>query len=476
MTKTEGQSFVLTIAGLRGGSGKTFASLGLTSFFVNDGKKVCPFKKGPDYIDAGWLAFAAGRHCYNLDTFMCSPQIVKDSFLYHSENFDISVIEGNRGLYDAIDVTGKTSTAEIAKLVDSPVIVCIDCTKCTLTIAAVVMGLINFDPELKLEGVILNRVAGKRHAEKLRASIEHYTDVKVVGAIPKIRDLDFPERHMGLIPTCESNQASLIIKKTEEVIKDNLDTHIVYEIASSGKNKENTVSPYKEIIISEKCEEKIRIGIIIDEAFQFYYPENIKILEYCGAELVKINTLTDDKIPENIHALYIGGGFPESFAKELSQNKTMRKSILSAAEKNLPVYAECGGLIYLGEEIILGDKHYEMCGFFPLKFSLSDKPQGHGYVDAVVCEKNPFFEKNLSLKGHEFRYSKIMDIDFNDNFDDIYFSYLLDRGVGITGRKDGITKKNTLASYLHLHALGSKQWAEGLIKAAEKFKKSLNNN
>lgn len=469
MLKKDECGSVITIAGLRGGSGKTFVSLGLTSSLVQQGKSVCPFKKGPDYIDAGWLAFAANRHCYNLDTFMCTEDIVKKSFLYHSAGSDIALIEGNRGIYDAIDVEGSTSTAEIAKLVDSPVIVCIDSTKCTMTIAAIVMGLTAFDKDLNLAGVVFNQVAGARHAGKLRKAVEHHTDVKVIGAIPKVRKFKFPERHMGLVPTCENDESSLIIKETGRIISENLDVDLVLDIAKKEEPYKKADSPYSIVTSGIKDKSDLRIGVIMDKAFQFYYPENLIALEETGASLVKINSLEDEKIPDDLHALYIGGGFPESFAKELMDNKSMRESIRNAAENDLPVYAECGGLIYLGESIVLKDEEYEMCGFFPLSFGISRKPQGHGYVDAVVTEDNPFIEKGIHLNGHEFRYSTISAMKTGK---DIRFSYDLDRGVGITGNKDAITKKNTLASYLHLHSFGTRTWTSSIINAAEKYRDS----
>lgn len=469
MLENKGCTSSVTIAGLRGGSGKTFVSLGLVSSLKSIGKDVCPFKKGPDYIDAGWLAFAAGRHCYNLDTYMCSPEIVKESFVYHSKGSDFALIEGNRGLFDAIDVEGRTSTAEVAKLLDSPVIICIDCTKCTMTIAAVVMGLRAFDPDLNLAGVIFNRVAGPRHAGKLAKAVEYYTDVKVIGALPKVRKLDFPERHMGLVPTCENKMASAIIEDTGKIIRENLDLGKILEIAKTENPVTAENSPY-EMVMSEKSGEELNIGVIIDDSFQFYYPENILVLEKYGARLTRINAITDKAIPDDLDALYIGGGFPESFAKELSENISMRESVKRNAEAGLPVYAECGGLMYLGRSIILGDNEYEMCSFFDMSFTISKKPQGHGYVDAVVKSDNPFIEKGIHLKGHEFRYSKIV----NNSEDKSFFSYELDRGVGISENMDGITKKNTIASYIHLHAFGSPSWAKAMIRAAEKFKKTKN--
>jgi len=221
----------ITIAGLSGGSGKTILSVGIIAAWTNLGKKIAPFKKGPDYIDAGWLALAAGMPCYNLDAFMMEKEQVGLSFITHSMNKDIAVIEGNRGLYDGIDIKGSTSTAELAKLLNSPVILCIDCTKATRTMAAVVLGCLKFDPDVQIKGIVLNRIAGPRHEDVLRKSIEYHCGVPVLGAIPKLKKQNFPERHMGLLPTQEHAWAKDSISAISEKVSKYVDLAEIKKVA-----------------------------------------------------------------------------------------------------------------------------------------------------------------------------------------------------------------------------------------------------
>ncbi|MDA3835125.1 MAG: cobyrinate a,c-diamide synthase, partial [Spirochaetales bacterium] len=233
----------IIIAALRGGAGKTILSIGIVAAWTSLGKKVAPFKKGPDYIDAGWLALAAGRPCYNLDTFMIKEEHVLNSFLSHSINSDIAVIEGNRGLYDGLYIEGSTSTAELAKLLNAPVVLCIDCTKTTRTMAAVVSGCIQFDPDVKIKGVILNRIAGPRHENILRKSIEHYCGVPVLGAVPKLRKQNFPERHMGLIPTPEHAWANDSIETASQMASQYLDLDAIEKIANESAKSAGNQQP-----------------------------------------------------------------------------------------------------------------------------------------------------------------------------------------------------------------------------------------
>ncbi|TWI75523.1 hydrogenobyrinic acid a,c-diamide synthase (glutamine-hydrolysing) [Desulfobotulus alkaliphilus] len=454
----------IAIAALRGGSGKTILSIGLAAAWTQTGIGVAPFKKGPDYIDAGWLAFATGRHCYNLDTYLCEPHVVRTSFFRHSQGSDIALIEGNRGLYDGIDLAGNTSTADIAKLIDAPVLLCLDVTKSTRTMAALVLGCLHFDPDVRICGVVLNRVAGTRHAGILTKAIEHHTGVPVLGAIPKLRDQDFPERHMGLVPTQEHGWATHSIRTSAAVVRENVDMDRVFSLAQPLSPQ---ADQKKDPLISDSLsikESSVKIGFLKDAAFQFYYPENLEALEAEGAELIPIHSLEDQELPE-IDALYIGGGFPETHATSLTANASLRKSIFEAAHAGLPIYAECGGLMYLGEALILDGTSYPMCGVFPVRFGFSDKPQGHGYVRVTVEKKNPFFPEGLSILGHEFRYSRVEYLQ-----EDVPMVFSMGRGTGITKGRDGLIFKNTLAAYTHIHALGTPQWAPAMVNRARMFK------
>lgn len=460
----------VVIAGLRGGSGKTIISLGIAAAWKEKGYKVSPFKKGPDYIDAGWLSTAAGRPCYNLDTFLCTPSIVQHSYYENSANCDIAVIEGNRGLYDGIDIDGSTSTSELAKLLNLPVLLVLDCTKSTRTMAALLMGCMQFDPEINICGVILNRVAGKRHEGKVRANIERFCKIPVFGAVPKLKAEDFPERHMGLIPSEEHGFSDQAIQAAVKVANTHIDLDELYQ-AVTGKNQIPDPEGTPRIRFSEEEQidsDPVTIGIIRDSAFQFYYPDNIDALRQQGADIVFISPLNETVIPK-VHAIYMGGGFPETHAPQLAQNMAFRENLKKLSQKGLPIYAECGGLIFLGQSIRLSDREYPMSGILPIKFGLSIRPQGHGYTQVGVVNENPFYNIGEVLRGHEFRYSRILDIDYQDS----EMAFKMERGKGILDKKDGFFKHNTFGTYTHIHALGTPSWAPALIKRARAFKAAL---
>jgi cobyrinic acid a,c-diamide synthase len=456
----------IVIAGLRGGSGKTIISLGITAAWKQKGFRVSPFKKGPDYIDAGWLSKAAGRPCYNLDTFLCISSIVKQSYQENSKHCDIAVVEGNRGLYDGIDTDGSTSTAELAKLLNLPVLVVLDCTKSTRTMAALLMGCMKFDPDVKICGVILNQVAGKRHEGKVRENIKNFCNIPVFGAVPKLKARDFPERHMGLVTSEEHTFSDQAILAVTKVARDNIDLEALYQtVTEEDQCADLQIPQINSSELKPIKSEPVTIGIIRDSAFQFYYPDNIDALEKLGAKIVFISPLKEKSIPD-VNAIYMGGGFPETHAAQLSQNIAFRENLKNLSQKGLPIYAECGGLIFLGQSIALKDREYPMSGILPIKFGLSKRPQGHGYTRVKVVHENPFFKKGETLKGHEFRYSSILDIDYQDH----EMAFKMERGKGILNKKDGFFKQNTFGTYTHIHALGSPSWAPALIKKARDFK------
>jgi cobyrinic acid a,c-diamide synthase len=465
----------IIIAALRGGSGKTILSIGIIAALHKLGKPIAPFKKGPDYIDAGWLALAADRPCYNLDSFLLSQKDNLQSFFFHSANRSISVIEGNRGLFDGIDLQGSTSTAELAKLLRCPVVLCVDCTKITRTMAAVVLGCSLFDPDVMIKAVILNRVANLRHEKKLRDSIEHYCGIPVLGAIPKLDQQHFPERHLGLVPTPEHGWATDAIEAIAKIAEQHLDLNAILKISQQAPvlkteggelNAEGGMRKV-EVKRTETSGRKPvpRIGIIRDSAFQFYYPENIDALSNGGAEVVFISPLKDRKLPE-LDALYIGGGFPETHAEQLADNKSFSRHLKALADDGFPIYAECGGLMYLGEKLVLEGNTYPMAGVFPVTFNFYKKPQGHGYTIVTVEGENPYYDVGTEIRGHEFHYSRVSHWTSAEK--DLVFR--MNRGVGIHKDRDGIVYKNVLATYTHVHALGTPGWAGALIRNAVKYK------
>lgn len=351
----------LTIAGLGGDTGKTAVSVGLCRVWQKKGYTVIPFKKGPDYIDMGWLSRGASQPCYNIDLFFMDKTQILSSFSLNTKNADIALIEGNRGLYDGMDLEGSVSTAEIAKLLRSPVILILDCTKVTRTVAALALGCQTLDPEVPIKGVILNRLAGHRHGSITQKSVEKYCNLPVVGAIPKLKNITFPGRHLGLVPPQEHPLAEEAVDKAAEVMAKYLDIEHLWHIAQEAPLLHFIPEEYAEII-----KKQVTIGVIRDSAFQFYYPENLDALKRAGANLIEFSALTDD-LPPSLNALYIGGGFPETHAKLLSANEKLMQAIKKAAEEGLPIYAECGGLMYLGEELIWEAKSYPMVVFYLLK-------------------------------------------------------------------------------------------------------------
>jgi len=422
---------------------------------------------------------AAGRPCYNLDTFLIDRDQIRSSFHCYANNTDLAVIEGNRGLYDTIDISVRTSTAELAKLLDLPVILCIDGTKTTRTMAAVVMGCQHFDRDVKIKGVVLNRVAGPRHEKNLRQNIEHYCGVPVVGAVPKLREASFPERHMGLVPTPEHDWAQESIATVADVAAKYLDLDVILAIAQDNVDQAAhvctdaalqapapcaTLKDLESGAVQRNLAHAPRIGIIRDSAFQFYYQENLEALEAAGAELVYTSPLCDKKLPD-IDALYIGGGFPETHAQELTGNRTYRDHIKQLADQGLPIYAECGGLMYLGRELVLDQETFPMVGVFPLTFGLFKRPQGHGYTILQVAKANPYYAKDVEIRGHEFHYSKVIETPGQKL--DLVFA--VQRGQGLLDGKDGICYQNVLATYTHVHAFGTPAWAEALVQNAIQY-------
>jgi cobyrinic acid a,c-diamide synthase len=448
----------LVMAALRGGAGKTTLSLGMIAAWKRLGRNVAAFKKGPDFIDSAWLSLAAQRPCRNLDTFLLGPKKVQQSFGRNAESRGISLIEGNRGLYDGMDSRGTQSTAELAKLLKAPVVLVLDCTKVTRTLAAMVLGCQRMDPEVDIRGVILNQVARSRHEKILRASIEETCELPVLGAVPRMDDFPFPERHLGLIPPQEHQWVSRALERAAEVAEKYLDLEKLWKIGESAAafrwDAEEEPSPKAAAI-------RPVIGVMKDSAFQFYYPENLQALADRGARLIEISAVREKTLP-SLDALYIGGGFPETHAEQLADNLSFRESLRGAIENGLPVYAECGGLMYLGESLAMDTRIFPMAGVLPVSFSMEKRPQGHGYTLLEVDRENPFYAVGRVLKGHEFHYSRVVSLEEGR----IHFAFRVKRGTGIKENQDGLCYKNALATYSHIHALGCEEWADGLIRKA----------
>jgi cobyrinic acid a,c-diamide synthase len=452
----------LVIAGLAGGSGKSVVAVGITAALARRGRKVVPFKKGPDYIDAGWLQLAAGRRCYNLDPFLMTQEAIRRSFGNHSRDAELVVVEGNRGLYDGVDAQGGYSTAELAVTLDLPVVLVVNCTKTTRTVAAMILGCQQFDTRLDIKGVVLNQIATERQRNLVTEAVEHYTSIPVLGAIPRLKRDIFPMRHLGMIPHQEYTDSPEALDFLADLIAANVDLERLEAIMG-------TVSA-PVVKDQEKAEAavlpQVKIGVLQDAAFQFYYSENLEALEKSGARLIYINAMSARNLPE-IDGLYIGGGFPETSARELAANNSFRQSIKKAAQNGLPIYAECGGLIYLGDSIVLDGEEFPLVGIFPVRFGMSVKPQAHGYTIFHVEKENPFYRPGTEIKGHEFRYSTILD--WQGKADQLVLEMI--RGQGFSNGRDGLTYNNVLALYTHIHAQGTPEWAESFVRRCRTAKK-----
>jgi cobyrinic acid a,c-diamide synthase len=502
----------LIVAGLSGGSGKSVVAVGLTAALARRGLLLAPFKKGPDYIDSGWLQLAAGRPCYNLDPYLMSEAALKSSFVQHSRRADIVLIEGNRGLYDGVDPSGTYSTAELASLLKLPVLLVVDCTKTTRTVAAMVLGCQHLDPQLDLRGVVLNRIGSARHEKIVRQAVEHYTGVPVLGALPRLAKDVFPQRHLGVTPCPEHAGAEAAVATLAEWAEEHLDLEGVCRIMAeimlppeegelgpgldcagrsvrSGDKRPAVpqllyqspvhvaqVPPHRPL--SHNCGTagrlqtaeyaqaffpggRLRIGILRDAAFQFYYPDNLQALATEGAELIEIDALRTPELPE-VEALYIGGGFPETSARQLAANTRFRKSLKEQADGGLPIYAECGGLIYLGESMVLEGEEYPLVGIFPITFGLEQKPQAHGYTILEAVEANPYYPLGTEIRGHEFRYSRVLA--WRGEAEALVFA--VKRGKGFVDGRDGLLHHKVLALYTHVHAVGTPQWAAAFVEQA----------
>jgi cobyrinic acid a,c-diamide synthase len=456
----------LVISATRGGLGKTTLSLGIVAAWRRQGRQVAVFKKGPDFIDAGWLGVAAGRPCYNLDLFMMRQDSIRRSFLDHTARADAAVIEGNRGLFDGVDESGAYSTARLAKLLGAPVALIVDCTKSTSTVAALVLGCRQYDPDVNLGGIILNNVSSGRHEEVIRKAVEKSSGLPVLGAVPRQRGGEFPERHMGLTPFHEHPEVEQALQGAAALVERYLDLDALWTMAGPVPA---IAMAQTEAFGSRPPEQggRVVIGVIRDKAFQFYYPDNLEELERHGAVIREINALRDGALPDDIDALYIGGGFPETQAAELAANEGFCRSVKAAAEDGLPIYAECGGLIYLGRSLSVGEKRYPMTAVLPVDFVLEKRPQAHGYTVLESGGSSLFLAKGISIRGHEFHYSRISHIDGS-----LPMAYDVQRGFGIDGKTDGVICKNVVASYTHIHALATPEWAPAMVNKAREHQRN----
>lgn len=431
----------VVLTGTGSGVGKTTIATGIMKA-LSDEHKIQPFKVGPDYIDPSYHNCATGVSSRNLDSFFMSDGQIRQSFKngMTSSHADYGIIEGVRGLYEGISPTNDIgSTSSIAKALNSPVILIINSRSLVRSAAAMTLGFKALDSRIDIEGVILNNVKSQKHYLKTKEAVEKLANTRVLGGIERDNSISMEQRHLGLIPAVEQERISGLVEKWGELIRENIDLDALIEIMD---NSNPIINEYEPIWSTNKTKHKTRIAVPFDEAFNFYYKENLEALEYNNAKIEYFSPIHDEQLP-SVDALYIGGGYPEIFKKELSKNTTMLESIKEFSQDNHPIYAECGGLMYLCKTI----DSLPMVDVFPYHSMLTKRVQGLSYTIAHVQRDNPILKKNTTYHGHEFHYSKVEYTGSNSND----FAFSMRRGVGITGKYDGLLKNNTLASYIHTH-------------------------
>jgi len=444
----------LLISAAHKSSGKTTVSIGLCAALSARGLNVQPFKKGPDYIDPMWLTKAAGRSCHNLDPYLMGWDDIRALFRRAGASADLCLVEGNKGLYDGLALDGSNSNAALAAELDLPVLLVLDARGMTRGIAPLILGYQAFDPKVRIAGVILNNLGGSRHEAKLREVIEHYTDVPVLGAIQCDAALGVVERHLGLIPSNEAEDAEARVAAIGRTVAAQVDLDRLLAVAASAPARPAAIP----LVAIRRPGARLRIGIARDRAFGFYYADDLEALERAGAELLPFDTLHDTRLPA-VDGLFIGGGFPESFAAQLSANTALRQDIRAAIEGGLPAYAECGGLMYLSRSLTTGGASYPMVGAIPGDVVMHAKPVGRGYVHLKASADFPWgAAAGKQVRAHEFHYSDIENLPADSRY-----AWQVERGHGIDGTHDGIVVHKLLASYTHLRTTGGCNWAERFV-------------
>ena len=435
------------MAGVTSGVGKTSITCAIIYALQKKGFSVQPFKVGPDYIDPSYLSSISKHEAINLDVWLMGKKHLLESFVSNSKS-DISVIEGVMGYYDGFGGDSNyASTHHVASITKSPVILILDASKTSRSIAATAIGFQKFHRNSRIFGLILNKIGSKKHEILCRQALEK-TKLPILGIIYKNSELNFESRHLGLIPAEEKNLKSKI-EKTSKIISDSLDIDKIIQIMQKP-----LPLPNKSKIILKKP--RTTISIALDGSFNFYYRDNLEALRREGADLKFFSPIHDKKLPKS-DGIYIGGGFPEILGNSLEKNSTMKKIIKKSSEENIPIYAECGGLMYLTKSIDYGNKKYKMIGLFDAETKMTEKMKLN-YTKGKIISKNIISDKTHELRGHEFHYSELDSVS-----SDSKFAYELDIGEGIKNHKDGMIQYNTLASYGHLY-FDSSNYAKIFVK------------
>jgi len=450
------------LAGTNSRVGKTTLTMGIMLALKKRGFVVQPFKAGPDYIDPTYHTFVSSRVCRNLDTWMLSCGAVLELFQRQAKSADLSIIEGVMGLYDGLGNREEGSSAHLAKILKSPVILVVDASSISRSAGAVVLGYKEFDKDVDLRGVILNNIGSSSHYSSVKDAIEMNTGLPVLGFLPKDKSLSLPERHLGLIPTDEKALFNSFAKKLLNLVEKNIDIDKIIAIS----RKAHPFPPVNNTLFGkEQASDKVTIAIAKDASFNFYYQDNLDILKYYGANIVEFSPLKDKMLPQSIDGLYIGGGFPELFALKLSHNSGLKMSIYARAKEGMPIYAECGGLMYLVQNLIDFKKiSFPMVGIFEAEVKMGNRLAALGYVNIEVLKSNILTKKGAKLRAHVFHWSHL---DSRIKKDGLVYKLKKDRG-NVT--LDGLTRWNTLASYSHLHFGADIRFAKNFMRNCLEYK------
>jgi len=457
------------LAGTNSGVGKTTITLGLLNSFRRKGVDVQPFKSGPDYIDPAFHTFVTGNHSRNLDAWLLPEEHIQSLMVKNSKQHELSIVEGVMGFYDGHSVHKKVgSTAHLSKILKAPVVLILNGSGISTSAAAIVYGFQHFDPEVNIAGVIINMVNSQRHYEILKEAIEDMTGVKCYGYLKKNPEMNLSSRHLGLIPSYEVNQ----LREKIELISDMMDESIDYDGLMTLAQQAPELEENADGFADREQREPVRIGVPMDKAFNFYYEDNLDLLSAMGADIVKFSPLEDTQLPEGLDGLYVGGGFPEVFAKELSENKSMLASVKGFIENDGPVYAECGGLMYMCNQIVdLEQNAFDMVGVLENNSIMTKRLQRFGYVDVTLSEDTIIGPSGTKFKAHEFHRSQLTETPA----DRTGYAVQKDRGNGdIKKWTCGYQYKNFLGGYAHIHFYNNLEIPVHFIETCRKVKEQKN--
>lgn len=435
----------LVIAGTKSGSGKTTLALGLLAAFLKRGLRVASFKVGPDFIDPGHHTSVTGIAGSNLDGWMLSKDYNLKCFAQHSRKADIAVVEGVMGLFDGYDGKSEAgSTAQMAKWLNLPVLLIVDARSMARSAAALVQGFERFDREVTFAGVVFNNLGSQRHWEYLKEALDENVDMPCLGGIIRNESIRLPERHLGLVTREDCPLSTAQIDCLAELLEESLQLDQLLEKLPEISNAIPSPQPEGKIPPG-----RVRIGVARDRAFCFYYPDNLEMLKFCGAELIYFSPVADRSLPENLDGLYLGGGYPELAAGELAENEQMQRQILQKSHAGMPIFSECGGFMYLCREICsTGGERFPMVGCFPFQARMYDRLKSLGYREITLSKPAVIGDTGLRARGHEFHYS---EIDTEIELSDIETVFTVTARAGLKKPSTGYQIRRTLGSYIHLH-------------------------